>query len=636
MEMNSSDSGEDFESADEDFDPDNSKCMKSQSKNLSNAKSEGILVENSLKEIDEKVPIEEFNSLQLKVENSLKEIDEKVPIEEFNSLQLKETQDTLKCSKNASDNVQDSAVLDNSNTNRVDNVKVKPSSKKLGTRLTGNTKLDISCVPNKSEDTKEKKECKISLGIKTGKESQHIDNIKPIVTSLQTQSVEHEEKLSIKSINSEYKSSDGWEIEEDGFSIPSTLAKSPDMTIQNDLEQFDTLEKIKQSSNEQEDIQGWGGWGGWGVSSLISTATGSVSTFSSQVSAGLSTVLETTVGAPDAETLAAAIAGTSEQTDEPSVSKEDKTLPSYGGLGTLVSGVSFVSSTVINRGLDTLESLGKKTMEVLQEGDPGLMKKRAMLFPNQEKPLLSQILHEAKEKAEHSDKEKEEKETARKVHFESIFDDFHGMVHLEALKMLSTQCELKLQSQMQSLSGDQLTDFQETLAQVKDLCELSEEEEDIPELSQEQFAEHITRYVNGLKVKISAAKIINVNSEIVNRLDSLKTESATVVNQTAISSVAEFTAAAMECFHKSAELLLAKSLHNTPEEAESYVQLTNLLCARTSVITNEFTQLLTNKDPIANSSMITNIFLEASSSSTYINNACQLLVPILQVGALSS
>uniref|UniRef100_A0A1B6HKX4 Protein FAM114A2 n=1 Tax=Homalodisca liturata TaxID=320908 RepID=A0A1B6HKX4_9HEMI len=616
MEMNSSDSGEDFESADEDFDQDNSsKCMKSQTGNLSNAKSEGILVEHSPKEIDKNVPIEEFSSLQ-----------------------LKETQHTVKHNKNDSDNVLNSTVLENnSNTNRVDNIKIKPPSKKLGTRLTGNAKLDISRVPSVSkkpepEDTKEKRECKNSLGIKIGKESQHI---KPTEVSLQTQSAEHGEKLSIKSNESEQNSGDGWEIEEDGFSIPSTLAKSSDMTIENNLEQIDTLEKIKQSSNEQEDTQGWGGWGGWGVSSLISTATGSVSTFSSQVSAGLSTVLETTVGAPDAETLAAASVGTSERTDEPSVSKEDNTLPSYGGLGSIVSGVSFVSSTVINRGLDTLESLGKKTMEVLQEGDPGLMKKRAMLFPNQEKPLLSQILHEAKEKAEHSDKEKEEKETARKVHFESIFDDFHGMVHLEALKMLSTQCELKLQSQMQSLSGDQLTDFQETMAQVKDLCELSEEEEDIPELTQEQFAERITRYVDGLKVKISATKIININREIVNRLDSMKTESPTVVNQTAISSVAEFTAAAMECFHKSAELLLAKSLHNTPEEAESYVQLTNLLCARTSVITNEFTQLLTRKDPIANSSMITNIFLEATSSSTYINNACQLLVPILQVGALS-
>jgi len=38
--------------------------------------------------------------------------------------------------------------------------------------------------------------------------------------------------------------------------------------------------------------------------------------------------------------------------------------------------------------LDTLETIGKKTMEVLQEGDPGLKKKRA-LFSG--KPVLSQV-----------------------------------------------------------------------------------------------------------------------------------------------------------------------------------------------------------------------------------------------------
>jgi len=43
---------------------------------------------------------------------------------------------------------------------------------------------------------------------------------------------------------------------------------------------------------------------------------------------------------------------------------------------------------VLTGGLDTLETIGKKTMEVLQEGDPGLMKKRA-LFSG--KPVLSQV-----------------------------------------------------------------------------------------------------------------------------------------------------------------------------------------------------------------------------------------------------
>lgn len=47
---------------------------------------------------------------------------------------------------------------------------------------------------------------------------------------------------------------------------------------------------------------------------------------------------------------------------------------------------------VIAGGLDTLETIGKKTMEVLQDGDPGLAKKRAMLgLDHGDKPILSQV-----------------------------------------------------------------------------------------------------------------------------------------------------------------------------------------------------------------------------------------------------
>lgn len=70
---------------------------------------------------------------------------------------------------------------------------------------------------------------------------------------------------------------------------------------------------------------------------------------------------------------------------------EDEKTSSYSGLSSLVSGVSLLGSSVINRGLDTLETLGKKTMDVLQEGDPGLKKKRAILFADQDKPVLSQV-----------------------------------------------------------------------------------------------------------------------------------------------------------------------------------------------------------------------------------------------------
>jgi hypothetical protein len=65
------------------------------------------------------------------------------------------------------------------------------------------------------------------------------------------------------------------------------------------------------------------------------------------------------------------------------------------GFSHLISGVSSITklvettgSRVLTGGLDTLETIGKKTMEVLQEGDPGLKKKRALFS---EKIVLSQV-----------------------------------------------------------------------------------------------------------------------------------------------------------------------------------------------------------------------------------------------------
>lgn len=60
---------------------------------------------------------------------------------------------------------------------------------------------------------------------------------------------------------------------------------------------------------------------------------------------------------------------------------------------TLLFNLICPGSKVISGGLDTLETIGRKTMEVLQDGDPGLeRKKRAMMgFFDPDKPILSQV-----------------------------------------------------------------------------------------------------------------------------------------------------------------------------------------------------------------------------------------------------
>lgn len=182
----------------------------------------------------------------------------------------------------------------------------------------------------------------------------------------------------------------------------------------------------------------------------------------------------------------------------------------------MISGVSSITklvestgSKVMTGGLDTLEAIGKKTMEVLQDGDPGLKKKRAFFMNEPEKPNLSQILREAKEKAETEEKTIEERELARKVHFESLFDDYQGLVHLEALEMLSKQSNMKIHQHLIELDTNDLASVQETLKEIKELCDLGDEDEE-DEANEKDLKSRLENACHELGVDITYEKLHSV------------------------------------------------------------------------------------------------------------------------------
>ena len=185
--------------------------------------------------------------------------------------------------------------------------------------------------------------------------------------------------------------------------------------------------------------------------------------------------------------------------------------PSYAGVSTFFSGIaSMVQTTVssekissidhysyiicflqgkdfVSGGLDALENLGKKTMEVLTEGDPGelyqltacpeifqtwyycavcvgLREKRSMIGGGKA-PTLSELLQEAKADSEGQAKSGEASSSEQTLlTYSRLFDEykgterttlkcfnvdvcenlFSGVVHLEALDLLSKECESKV------------------------------------------------------------------------------------------------------------------------------------------------------------------------------------------------
>ncbi|XP_065347384.1 protein FAM114A2 [Cloeon dipterum] len=407
------------------------------------------------------------------------------------------------------------------------------------------------------------------------------------------------------------------------------------------VEVASVLDKLAASSEEpQQQASGWGAWGGWG-SSLLTTATSSVTSLGSQVINTVIDTVESGLGAPNPEEIARE--QIAETVKEPLINPNEEEKTADGGdqtnisfpLGSWISGVSqlgkIVESTgskVISGGLDTLENIGKKTMQVLQDGDPGLKKKRALFQPD--KPVLSQALREAKELAEQHEQAAEEKIAARKVHFETLFDDFQGLVHLEALEMLSRQCEMKLQSSLLKLAGAELKEAHEKLVAVRDESILPSTD-DIEE-PEGDISEAVLENIQSLPVKVSSDKLL----KIWNSLQSLSTRDATLADDHAhcISSLAELTSACVEVFHRTGELLTVNETRDPLTEAQALQKLTINLTFLVEKSATLLCENLNQKHGEDAQIIITKVFLEASNSSTYIQDAFQLLMPVLQQATL--
>ncbi|XP_053658911.1 protein FAM114A2 [Anopheles marshallii] len=402
--------------------------------------------------------------------------------------------------------------------------------------------------------------------------------------------------------------------------------------------------------------QSWGSWKpSWGGAavSFLSNASKSVAS----ITTNITQVIESGIGVPNPEELARRQAETEAklksegyireetETDENAPSAERQTEDRFG-FDQLVSGVTQISSKVITGGLDTLEGIGKKTMTILQENDPGLLNKRKLLGlqPN-DGVVLSQVLREAKAKTEERErnlKQIQKHQYKKKLHFETLFDDYHGLVHLEALEMLSKQASLKLESLMAPLTGKALEELQETMSEVKELCELPEMDNDDADglHTAVDLESKLKETIVDLdpNVRVDFGEIVKSWMEYTEWIDTRQDErTGQDVFEKAMRALAQTTALCVLRMHKLAEILLISEHHSTATEADVLVQLTTVFCWHLSGVATRFCSALTKmKDESGHdndSALITNIFLEGSNSTSYVQNAFHLFIPILQLGA---
>ncbi|OXB76154.1 UNVERIFIED_CONTAM: hypothetical protein H355_016732 [Colinus virginianus] len=438
------------------------------------------------------------------------------------------------------------------------------------------------------------------------------------------------------------------ESSEETEPVPMTRKRPEPKAISHPASTEKPTAETSKDSEAPASQSGWGYWGSWGKS-LLSTASATVAT----VGQGISNVIEkaeTTLGIPSPSEISSETRDATRGSENPNANSTDaagdgSSFPiagAFGVLSTISTAVQSTGKSVITGGLDALEFIGKKTMDVIAEGDPGFKKTKGLINRTS---TLSQVLREAKEKEEQQTATEVTMATEKKAHYGLLFDEFQGLSHLEALEMLSRECESKV---MALSNFPSIFDF-------------------LFPLGDEEFTREVTELFSELHVSTKPDKLIMVRTsahEWIAQFNSSlpKEEKESEENQEvepgegdhdvkksvedihafAIRSLAELTAYSIETFHKTAALFLRgqKREVTATDRAKSLSQVTIVLCKELSSFSKEFTTCLTiagvkEKADVLNP-LITGVFLEASNSASYIQDAFQLLLPVLQLSLIEA
>ncbi|KAM9236939.1 protein NOXP20 isoform 1-T1 [Leptosomus discolor] len=477
-------------------------------------------------------------------------------------------------------------------------------------------------------------------------------------------------------------------------SLPSNGEATEDMPTECDEtvsldaepESEETMHEQSSPVNSSSKASKWGAWGTWGKS-LLSSA-------SATVGHGITAVKEkagTTLGIHNAssvplETAEPPAAETpiiqAEDTLDQSFSENIPSSPSSGSRGVLSAITNAVQNTgksVLSGGLDALEFIGKTTMNVLAESDPGFKRTKTLMART---VSLSQLLREAKEKEKQ--RRAQQVTVERTAHYGLLFDEFQGLSHLEALEILSNESEAQIQLYLATLRGEQLEAVKNDLIAIKEIFVPKESDDGVGQAQKadmgEEFVSMLTELLFELHVAATPDKLNKARkkahewleeascstpvdieqrlkekpgepheekTEKEDKIDSDKTEvdkSKTVeeIYMLSIESLAEVTARCIEQLHKVAELILhGQEVEKTAQDqAKVLTNLTSAMCNEVSSLSKKFSDSLT----AAGSSMkaevlnpiINSVLLEGCNSTTYIQDAFQLLLPVLQISHIQT
>lgn len=195
-----------------------------------------------------------------------------------------------------------------------------------------------------------------------------------------------------------------------------------------------------------------------------------------------------------------------------------------------------------------------------------------------------------------------------------------------------------------------MSSIKSQLIEIKQIFEHENEDDDDDEEQEHEFIKMMTELLTDLHLGTTPNKINKVQENIrkvitdfYEKQEKGEKVEPKLMHQKAIQSLAELTSKAMEQFHKAGELILIQkdSDKNFIERAKCLLSINKLLSTEVSILSTKFSHCLNKlgedmENDISINQMVTNVYLEASNSSTYIHDGFQLLLPCLQQAAIEN
>ena len=319
----------------------------------------------------------------------------------------------------------------------------------------------------------------------------------------------------------------------------------------------------------------------------------------------------------------------------------------FSGFGTSLSGlVQNTGSELVTGGIGALEFIGKKTVDMLSDGDPGLRQTRDALS-GKNKTNLSALLREAKDSSSSRDITKSSVKKGEgedgEVNFNDLFEKFQGNAHLDALEMLSNECENKLERILRMQSSEAKQETTGILSGTKERFLLSENVDDEDDSPAHEFKKDLFAFTKQLKMKVTCSKLLNCWMKLKEKSTTLSTTTtsqqqpeADQVLNTTVSGLAELTSRCVEFYRKVADMLLTTDMQAKElafQRAVTMRSIATILIVEINKLANDLAhQVADNGDASSSSTqkVVTDIYLEGSNCCSLVKDCHDLLLPILQ------